>query len=199
MSNDATGDRIVLAALALFLQRGVKKTNLVEVAFQAGVTRVTIYRYFRDKEGLVRAVCRWLAAIFQRAAEAGPGDTMLDVDQRLGRLGMELSDLPQGNLLSRLDEINRLHPDVYREFCESRRAALDHMFQQALEAATREGVIREGLNFEVLRAVFLAAVAGLIENRELISSNVSLPEICATVTAVFRYGILKHSAEGNDS
>jgi AcrR family transcriptional regulator len=199
MTSDTTSDRIVLAALALFLQHGVKKTNLVEVAFQAGITRVTIYRYFRDKEGLVRAVCRWLGAIFQRAAEAGPADTMLEVDQRLSRLGTELSDLPPGDLLSCLDEINRLHPEVYREFCESRRAALDHMFHQALEAATREGVIREGLNFEVLHAMFLAAVAGLIENRELISSNVSLPEICATVTAVFRHGILKHLTEGNDS
>lgn len=199
MSNDSTSDRIVLAALALFLERGVKKTNLVEVAFQAGVTRVTIYRYFQDKEGLIHAVCRWLAAIFQRAAEAGPADSMYDVDQRLSRLGMELGALPQGNLLSRLDEINRLHPDLYREFREARRAALDQMFQQALGAATRDHAIREGLNVEVLRAVFLAAVAGLIENRELISSNVSLPEICSTVTAVFRYGILKHSTEGNDS
>lgn len=199
MANDTTGDRITLAALSLFLERGVKKTNLVDVAFQAGVTRVTIYRYFQDKEGLVRAVCRWLGAIFQRAAEAGSADSMLDVDQRLSRLGMELGGLPQGNLLSRLDEINRLHPEVYREFRETRRAALDQVFQQALKAATREGAIRERLNVEVLRAVFLAAVAGLIENRELISSNVSLPEICATVTAVFRYGILKHRTEGNES
>jgi hypothetical protein len=41
-------------------------------------------------------------------------------------------------------------------------------------------------------------VVGLIENPALVSSNVSLAEVFATVTTVFRHGILKDSAGATD-
>jgi AcrR family transcriptional regulator len=198
MANDDTSHRIANAALAIFLQQGVKKSNLDEVAFRAGLTRVTVYRYFGDKKGLVQAVCTRIAAIFERAAAAGPDDSMRDVDRRLSGLGSELADLPKGDLLGRLEEIGRLYPDVYEEFRRARQVAVDRIFQQALAAATRDGALRDGLSLEVLRAVFSAAVVGLIENPAMVSSSVPLTEIFTTVTAVFRHGILRARQEGMD-
>lgn len=183
--------RILLVALEVFLRQGVKKTNLAEIAERAGLTRVTVYRYYGDKKGLVRAVCLRIAAIFQKAAEGTPGELMEQVDQRLSRLGMELGALPQGNLLAKFEEIHSLYPDVYEEFRAARQEAADRIFQQALEAAKREGMLREGLNPNVLKAIFWAAVMSLIENPSLISSSVPLAEIVSTMTEVFRHGILK--------
>jgi AcrR family transcriptional regulator len=196
MRVDATFDRITAAALELILAQGVKKTDLAEVASRAAVTRVTVYRYCDNKKGLVRAMCLRIAAIFQRAAEGGPMDSIHDIDLRLNRLGEELSGFPKGDLLGRLEEIRRLYPDVYAEFRELRQAAVDGIFQQALATATRERSLRQGLNLEVLKAIFWAAVVGLIENPALVSSNVSLAEIFTTVTEVFRHGILKSSPAG---
>lgn len=194
MQADVTAERIVLAALGLILQQGVKRASLADIAFQAGVTRITVYRYYGDKRGLVRAVCTRIAAIFREAAEGGPAESVREMDQRLNRLGIELSSLPKGNLLARLEEINRLYPDVYEEFRAARQAAVDEIFQQAVATATREGTLRDGLNREVLKVIFWAAVVGLFENPAMISSNVPLSEIFATVTELFRHGILKDSA-----
>ena len=196
MGVDTTLSRITDAALALILAQGVKKTDLAEVAARAAVTRVTVYRYCGNKQGMVRAVCLRIAAVFQRAAEGRPIDSIRDIDARLNRLGEELSGMPTGDLLARLEEIHRLYPEVYAEFRALRQAAVDGIFQQALSAATRERSLREGLNLEVLKAIFWAAVVGLIENPALVSSNISLAEIFTTVTAVFRHGILKGAAEG---
>ena len=196
MPLDNTHERIITAAIRLVLTQGVKKTNLADIAEEAGVTRVTVYRYFGDKKGLVRGICQRIAAIFQRAAVGEARDTIRDVDLRLNNLGKELSLLPQGNLLARLDEINRLYPDVHEEFRTARQDAVDRLFQQALAAATQERALRDGLNLEVLKAIFLAAVMGLIENPVIISSNASLTDVFATVTEVFRHGILKDSAAG---
>jgi AcrR family transcriptional regulator len=193
---DTTLARITVAALELILAQGVKKTDLAQVAARAAVTRVTVYRYCGNKQGLVRAVCLRMAAIFRRAAEGRPTDSVRDIDLRLKRLGEELSEMPKGDLLVRLEEIQRLYPDVYAEFRALRQAAVDGIFQQALAAATRERSLRKGLNQEVLKAIFWAAVVGLIENPALVSSNISLAEICTTVTEVFRHGILKSAAEG---
>lgn len=189
-------EHVILAAIRIFLERGVKRTSLADVAQEAGLTRVTVYRHFGDKRGLVRAVCLRIAGIFQRAAEEGPASSVQEIDARLNRLGLDLAELPSGSLLPRLDEIRRLYPDVYQEFRTARQTAVDSIFRQAVAAATREGTLREGLNKEVLKAVFWAAVVGLIENPAMISSDVPLTEILATVTAVFRRGILKeHEVE----
>ena len=196
MSADETSERIVLSALKAFLKQGVKRSSLTDVAYEAGVTRITVYRYFGDKQGLVEAVCRHVAGVFRRAAEGSPGDSVPDVDARLKRLGDDLGRLPPGNLLARFEEIRRLYPAVYEEFCAARGNAIDQIFEQAVAVATRQHAIREGVNLQVAKAMFWASVVGLIENPTLIAANVSLAEICETVTAVLRHGMLKGDDEG---
>jgi AcrR family transcriptional regulator len=196
MSVDATSERITTVALRLFLAGGVKRTDVAEVAFQAGVARITVYRYCGDKKGLVRAVCQRIVSSFQRVVHAGTAPSLHELDLRLNGLGQELGSLPKGNLLACLEEIRRLYPDVYDEFQAARQKAVDTIFQLALDVATREHTLRDGINPEVLKVIFWAAVVGLLENPALISSNISLAEIFATVTEVFRYGILKKPMEG---
>jgi AcrR family transcriptional regulator len=198
MQTDNTVDRIVSAALDLLVSRGVKGTNLSDVASHAGVTRITVYRHFGDKKGLILGACMKIASVFQRAAEVGPARSVGEVNSRLNRLGMELAALPQGNLLARLEEIKRRYPDIYEQFRKTRQTAVDAIFRQALAAATHDGALRDGLDPEVLKAIFWAAVVGLIENPALVSSNVSLADVFATVTTVFRHGILKDSAGATD-
>ena len=198
MQTDETTDRIVRSALDLILSRGISGTNLASVASHAGVTRVTVYRHFGDKRGLMLAVCMRIASVFERAAAGEPAETIEQVDARLNRLGTELAALPKGNLLARLEEIRHRYPDVYEQFREARQRAVDSIFRQALAAATHDGALREGLNPEVLKVIFWAAVVGLIENPALVSSNISLAEVFATVTAVFRHGILKDSDDAAD-
>ena len=83
---------------------------------------------------------------------------------------------------------------MYTEFRAKREAAVDRLLQQSLTAAQRDGVLRDDLHPDVLRAVFYSSVIGLIENPALISANVSLAEVLNTVCEVFRHGILRSSS-----
>ncbi len=185
-----SAERIVNAALDLVLAQGVKKTSLEEVAQRAGVTRVTVYRYFRDKKGLVRAVCRQVVGVFQAAARCCR-DGPQDLESCLTRIGQALRDMPGGQLLARLEEIGRLYPDVHEEFRDTRTKALDGIFQEMLQMAHRQGKLREDLNFEVVMAVFWDAVVRLGENPAIISLGLPTTEIFETVARVFRHGIVK--------
>jgi len=49
---------IVTAALDVFVARGFRATRLDEVARRAGVSKGTLYLYFKNKEALFRAVVR---------------------------------------------------------------------------------------------------------------------------------------------
>ena len=55
---DARPEEIVTAALEQFVERGFAATRLEDVARRAGVTKGTLYLYFKNKEALFKAVVR---------------------------------------------------------------------------------------------------------------------------------------------
>lgn len=75
---DETGSRIIEAAHRLICDQGVQRTTMEEVAREAGITRITVYRRFATKDDLVVAVVRAeLRRYFAqfRADVAGGADT----------------------------------------------------------------------------------------------------------------------------
>ena len=55
---EARPDEILAAALASFAERGFAATRLEEVAARAGISKGTLYLYFKSKEQLFQAVVR---------------------------------------------------------------------------------------------------------------------------------------------
>ncbi len=53
--DDSTRSRILDAALQCFMQLGIDKTSLLDVARTADLSRGTVYRYFDDRQALVDA------------------------------------------------------------------------------------------------------------------------------------------------
>src|SRR4051812_25031126 len=71
-----TREAIVAVAERLFLRQGFPNTTVTEIAAQAGVSEETIYKSFRGKAGLVRAI--------RERALAGEGPT--HAERRSNRL-----------------------------------------------------------------------------------------------------------------
>ena len=55
---DARPEEIIAAALDLFVERGYASTRQEDVAARAGVSKGTLYLYFKNKEDLFKAVVR---------------------------------------------------------------------------------------------------------------------------------------------
>jgi AcrR family transcriptional regulator len=53
---DAQQERIIVAALAAFIENGIKKTRMEDVAIRANIGRATLFRAFSSKNELVRSV-----------------------------------------------------------------------------------------------------------------------------------------------
>ena len=63
----AKKEQILQGALEIFLQRGYEGTSMDRVAAAAGVSKITIYKHFQDKEGLFTAlITRVTAEKFQK-------------------------------------------------------------------------------------------------------------------------------------
>jgi AcrR family transcriptional regulator len=195
---ETTSDRIVDSALELILSQGIRKTSMDDVAAHAGVTRVTIYRYFRDKRELVAAAFMYVAGgiedVNRRCATAPPGD----IGAYLRALGDFFATLPKGNFAERQQELQRVYPDVWEEFRRRRRTAIHHVFSLMLEVADAQGIVRDDLHRRVVEAYFQAAVINIMEHPSLVSLNLSASEVYATASSIFMHGILKDSVEAGE-
>ena len=83
---DARPSEILNAALACFTERGFAATRLEDVARRAGVTKGTLYLYFRNKEDLFEAVVRQSLVPYIEGLEAAVGDASEPASVLLRRL-----------------------------------------------------------------------------------------------------------------
>lgn len=188
-----TQNRIILAALELFLSQGIKKTNVDEVAVQAGVTRVTVYRHFGNKKKLVEAAFLHIISAFQNVQTSIAQTQELDVEKCLDSIEAGLAALPQGDLPTSLDELKRLYPDIFSKFHETRVAVDKAIFDHLFEVGRQQGLLREGLNQNIVRVFFMEFVVNLVESPQLVALNMSPVEIYANVKSIFLHGILKEN------
>lgn len=67
---DEARSQILMAAQSVFLRYGINKTTMDDIARESGVSRPTVYRYFKDRDSLISALIEMRSRIlFARARE----------------------------------------------------------------------------------------------------------------------------------
>jgi AcrR family transcriptional regulator len=183
-----TRDRILRAGLDLFLQQGIRKTSIDDVADRAGVTRVTVYRHFSDRQQLIGEAFLQVNAAFGRIREALEEES--DLDSFLIRMAAELSTVPLG-FMSGMAELETLHPEIHADLRKGRRQLLRAIFDELYGRAKHEGRLRPGLDKDVVEALFWEVVMTLPESSVLSSRGLSPTDIYSTLSGLLLYGLLK--------
>jgi len=186
-----TRDRILQAALDLFLRQGIRKTSVDDVAERAGLTRVTVYRYFSDRQQLIGEAFLLVNSAFDRIRAALEQEETLD--GYLDRMAAELTAIPLG-FMSGMAELETLHPDIHGDLRKGRRKLLRAIFDQLYARAESEGRLRSGLDKDVIEALFWEVVMTLPESSVLSSRGLTPAEIYATLSGLLLHGLLKESA-----
>jgi len=187
-NSNTTRERILEAALELFLRQGIRKTSIDDVADRAGVTRVTVYRYFSDRQQLIGESFLLVNAAFDRIRAALEEEQ--DLDGYLNRMAVELTSVPLG-FMSGMAELETLHPRIHADLRKGRRKLLRAIFDQLYARAKSEGRLRVGLDKDVVEALFWEVVMTLPESSVLSSRGLTPAEIYATLSGLLLHGFLK--------
>jgi AcrR family transcriptional regulator len=101
-ADEPVATRILDAALALYLERGLRDTPLSAVAARAGVSRPTVYKHVGDVAAVARAVVdRELERFFAALAHELAGDGMA-TDRIANAIGFAVAHARAHPLLQRL-------------------------------------------------------------------------------------------------
>ncbi len=165
----ATRERLLDAAEQLFLERGVGRTTLGDIAEAAGATRGAVYWHFADKTALVRALFERVDLPMEQALQAAERDAGLDPLARLRRLAREpfalmsrdrraravfVILLHRAEFTGELDGLNTRN-DAAISDCTLR---MQRLFEQAADA----GQLAPGITPRAAAVALLALVDGLM-------------------------------------
>jgi AcrR family transcriptional regulator len=144
---EARPAEILAAALASFAERGFTATRLDEVASRAGVTKGTLYLYFRSKEELFEAVVRQQLVPSLERAEAMIAESDLPGPALLARIVTQMAEI----MASPLGAIPKLVLTEAGNFPHLARFYLDEVVDRG--KALLRGVLERGIAAGEIRRV----------------------------------------------
>jgi AcrR family transcriptional regulator len=161
---DLTRQRLIRAALELFLARGYHDTTTAQIAKKAGVAEGTIYRHFASKQQLLnelyRAAQRWATRLTNEAAAA-------DAKNTRARLALVAQGLVDGAARDpAVVKLGLLGGDRYEPLLDDESRKANRELRTALERIVAEGKsegsVRAGA-VDIWAAVWLAAIGLAID------------------------------------
>ncbi len=146
-ADDSTRTRILHAALECFMQLGISRTSLHDVARHAQVSRGTVYRYFSERQELIDATIELRGQRYyqEAAAEMDAHDTLADQMGAFGEVvGRNVADFSRHRL--RHDESMFMRLSASDRDGALRR--MSHFLVPYVEAAKGRGEVRRDVDPE---------------------------------------------------
>ncbi len=180
-------------ALQLFMTQGIKKTSMQEIAEHAGLSRMTVYRYYPDRRQATRAAFDRILQTFRSVITQSSG--LEDVTQLAESLTVSLANLPRGNFVRLLEEFSRVYPEDFAVFEKERKQFFTTLVEKFLDRAEASGNLHHGLNRKVTIAYFETAVVNVLMNPALVGEDFSPEDVFATVKNIFLFGVFRSQEE----
>jgi AcrR family transcriptional regulator len=164
--------RILDAAQSVFAEKGYHEARMEDIAGRVGVSKRTLYLYFKNKEDLFAAICAEsvdTVAAMQEHDPIGPTVDSVDFaricedffDSRVGGYGP--GSINESRLNFEIIATAPRNPTLKRTIREAY-AKQHELLADSLRKLKAMGALRQGLDPSVLARVLIALYDGLIGN-----------------------------------
>jgi TetR/AcrR family transcriptional regulator, cholesterol catabolism regulator len=150
-------ERIILGAEELFLKAGIKSITMDDVAKHLGMSKKTIYQFFKDKNELV------VALVNKKLKE--DEDQMSAIMNQSGNVIEEMINMMKCSeeIFSRINpivihDLQKYHPDAWKQFQNFKSGVLVHTLEELLTKGIKQGYIRPGIDVKIIAMMRVAQV-----------------------------------------
>ncbi len=161
--------RIISFAREHFMRVGFSKVTLDEIATELGMSKKTLYKYFEDKEDLLRAgIEENLRKISQEidAITTSDGSFAEKLAKVMMLIGKQMSRLSRGAML----DMQKFTPELWNQIETFRREQIFNKIGKMIAQARRENIFRSHVNEQILTLMIINCVQGIL-NPEILSQN----------------------------
>ncbi|MBB3055728.1 TetR/AcrR family transcriptional regulator [Mucilaginibacter gotjawali] len=142
-------ERIILGSEELFLIAGIKSVTMDDIARHLGMSKKTIYQFFKDKNELV------IALVQKKLKE--DEEQMNDIINRSGNVIEEMINMMKCSeeIFSRINpivihELQKFHPEAWKQFQEFKNKVITQKMEQLLTKGITQGYIRPQIDVKII-------------------------------------------------
>lgn len=188
--------RILERSRELFFKYGYSRLSLDELAEDLGISKATIYRYFPDKESLLRAVMvetrEWVLSQLQAIVR----DDRLAVKARLTAYLEFISRFMSGLSRDFIRDLRQKLPDLWKEMDSFRRQQVFPLVSEVILEGVKKGEIKSDLDGRLFLEMFWYLVQEFMNPDWIISHDYSPSELLQSIIDIVFYGIFVEEKSG---
>ncbi|MGZ3757472.1 MAG: TetR/AcrR family transcriptional regulator [Mucilaginibacter sp.] len=150
-------ERIIEGGEELFLKAGIKSVTMDDIARHLGMSKKTIYQFFKDKNELVIALMK------KKMRE--DKEMMNNIISQSGNVIEEMINMMKCSeeIVSRINPIvihdmQKYHPDAWKEFQHFKANVLVHTLEELLAKGIKQGYIRPEIDVKIIARMRVSQV-----------------------------------------
>ncbi|NLT94138.1 MAG: TetR/AcrR family transcriptional regulator [Clostridia bacterium] len=183
-------ERILSAFLDLAAKKGFYRVTMDELSAEAGISKRTLYRYYRSKDELVEAAIDvFLADISEKineltAVHYNPDEMFIQIFKYVNHLRLNI-----GNPLV-LDDLRQHYPHLWKKIAAFRKEIIKNVFMAKLFHEENKAYLRD-LDYRVVITAMLAAIDAVGNPEFILSNGLTFEETVKQLIEFFKHGFLK--------
>jgi AcrR family transcriptional regulator len=181
-------DRIIQGGEDLFLSAGIKSVTMDDIAKHLGMSKKTIYQFFKDKNELV------IALVKKKLKD--DEDQICSIISQSGNVIEEMINMMKcsEDMFSRINPIvihdmQKYHPEAWREFQNFKADVLIRTLEELLSKGIQQGYIRPEINPKILARMRVSQVEMGFDTRTFPVAEFSPWKVQYQFLEHFNYGI----------
>src|SRR6195952_4471597 len=150
-------ERIIAGGEELFLSAGIKSVTMDDIAKYLGMSKKTIYQFFKDKNELVMALVK------KKLQE--DEDQMATIISQSANVIEEMINMMKCSeeIFSRINPIvihdmQKYHPDAWKQFQNFKADVLVRTLEELLSKGIKQGYIRPDIDVKIMARVRVSQV-----------------------------------------
>ena len=183
-----TGERILIEAEQLFFRYGVKSITMDEIATHLGISKKTIYQFYKDKKELVYKVVETKMAKQETEMEeiAGkaidPVHEILLTSEYLKKIFINMNPFL-------LVEVQKYYPRAYGIFSTHRDKCIFSSIFNNIKKGITQGLYRSGMDVDTIARLRMLCIDAAVNPDNFPLAKKNLNELQMQLIEHFLYGI----------
>ena len=175
--------KVLLAALQLFCERGIESASMDSIARASGVSKATIYNHWPDKEALLLEVVELIHGLNRPPQQVDSGDLLTDLTWILTRKPPGEFDNERARMTASIISYSKLHQEFGKAWRTRAMEPAGKAIAKALHRAVDRGVLPPHLDLNVIEAMLLGPLvyAQVFQSER----NAAHPELGAKIAEAF--------------
>ncbi|MEO6304053.1 MAG: TetR/AcrR family transcriptional regulator [Bacteroidia bacterium] len=183
-----TQEKILKAALALFFKYGIKRVTMDDIAKELGMSKKTIYQFYKEKDDLVNQLCENVLLVEEFQYNKMNEDAK-DPIHEIMLISIKMKEMMQNiNPIFFLD-LQKFYPTAYKRFQKFKEECAYKNVLTNIKRGKDMGVYRADIDVEFTSRYRMAQIDMLMFGSYFSFEKISFTKTSELILDLFAYGI----------